>query len=313
MVVLINAGGRGLIISAQRCEPIDLVNGDPKKGQGLCTGSQVADEDYAAVSEILQTRQGFSLNGYKVLTMKRRLAARVRAAGYNDLKPYIDLLRQNEREQQCLLTALSVHVSQFFRNPSAFSLLKKKVLPLLFSQARQTKGKVRIWSAGCAYGEEAYTLAMICDGLKQDGDLIALMATDLSLEAVKIAKRGVYPEERLKDVSPELKARWFIAQGKNYQLVTKLKEQVKFFRHDILAEQPFYRVDLILCRNLLIYFTRDQQRQILERLAATLTLGGYLMLGRAETMTPDCRNLFSCVDPVERLYQRVGDSDLITN
>jgi chemotaxis protein methyltransferase CheR len=313
MALLINVAGKDLIISVEKTEP-NALQGDCDGERPLpCVGSQVADADYATIANILRSTQSFDLDGYKVLTMKRRLAARVRAAGYIDLEAYIALLRQNDSEQKRLLAALSVHVSQFFRNPSAFALLGKEVLPVLFSQARKSRSKMRIWSVGCAYGEEAYTLALICEELLQRGDLLAIIATDLSPDALKVAKKGVFPQERLRAVSPELKDRWFIAEGESYRLSDRIRERVQFFRHDILKEQPFYRVDLILCRNLLIYFSREQQRQILERLAATLKPGGFLMLGRAETLPPVCRGLFSCIDPAERLYRRTDVFDVIVH
>jgi chemotaxis protein methyltransferase CheR len=309
MVLTIGVAAKGLIILTGKHEPHAVRGTCSERPQALCIGSQVADEDYASVAEILKLEQNFDLDGYKVLTMKRRLAARVRAAGYSDLKIYVSLLRQNVQEQQRLLAALSVHVSQFFRNPSAFAQLQRRVLPVLIAQARRSQSKMRIWSAGCAHGEEAYTLALICEDLWRKGDLLSIIATDLSSDALKIAKQGLFPEERLKDVPPELKARWFTVEGKFFRVSEHIRERVQFFRHDVLMPQSFYRVDLILCRNLLIYFSREQQRRILERMAASLNPGGYLMLGRAETLPPDCRSLFNCIDPAERIYRRADADD----
>ncbi len=309
MAASISADREGLIISPEMKDP------DREKPEillenqkVLCVGSLVSDDDYARVADILRTEQGFSLEGYKALTMKRRLAARVRAAGFSDLAAYIAGLASDEEEQQKLLAALSVHVSQFFRNPSSFMALKNKVLKRLFEQAGTNGQKLRFWSVGCAYGEETYTLALICEEIKAAAESLMIIGSDLSSEAIKQARQGIYSAERLKGVPDGLRDRYFSSAEGRYRIAEEIRQQVRFFRHDILAEKPFYRADLILCRNLLIYFSREQQEVILRSLAETLTAGGYLMLGRAETLAPACRELFNCIDPAERIYQRTKET-----
>ncbi len=309
MAATISANGEGLIISPEKKDPDrgqpEILREDLKV---LCVGSLVSDVDYSRVAEILKGEQNFSLEGYKALTMKRRLAARVRAAGFSDLAGYITLLAGDEAEQQKLLAALSVHVSQFFRNPSSFMALKNKVLRRLFAQAGTNGQRLRFWSVGCAYGEEAYTLALICEEFRPAAESLMIIGSDLSSEAIRQARQGLYTAERLKGVPDGLRDRYFSNEEGRYRIAEEIRRQVRFFRHDILAEKPFYRADLILCRNLLIYFSREQQEMILRSLAETLTAGGYLMLGRAETLAPACRELFSCIDPAERIYQRTKEA-----
>ena len=268
-------------------------------------GSDLSDTVYQQIAEILQEQQNFYLEGYKVLCIKRRMAARIRAVGYNDPVAYIELLRENIREQEQLLAALSIHVSQFFRNPSVFDALEKKVLPELFAASRSQRSKIRIWSIGCANGEEPYSLALLCEKQRRREDLLSIIGTDLSSEALTRAKRGFFPAERIAAVSSEMVTTFFSRDGQQYRLNNQIRERVQFFRHDILADQPFYRADLLLCRNLLIYFSREQQQQVLEILATALLPGGYLVLGRAETLAPSCRKLFVCIDPAERIYRRL--------
>ena len=267
-------------------------------------GSDLSDDSYRQIAAILQQQQNFNLDGYKALCIKRRLAVRIRAAGYNCPEAYIELLRENTREQEQLLTTLSIHVSEFFRNPSVFSVLAKKILPELFSSTRSLGSKMRIWSVGCANGEEPYSVALLCRKHQQQNDAVSIVATDLSPEALTRAKKGVFPADRLRSLPGELLTEFFSPQHDRYLLDRKIREQVQFFRHDILIDPPFYRADLILCRNLLIYFSRSQQQKILELLATALLPGGYLILGRAETLAPKCRELFICIDPAERIYQR---------
>jgi chemotaxis protein methyltransferase CheR len=271
-------------------------------------GGDIAESTYEQISDILQRQQNFSLAGYKDLCIKRRIAARIRAVGMHDPALYIELLAADQTEQQKLLAALSIHVSQFFRNRSTYALLEKTVLPELLQRARAQRSKLRIWSIGCANGEEPYSLAMLCLKLSGADDLLSIIGSDLSPDALQRAKRGCYPANRLAEVGTEDRQNYFIQQDDQYCVTEPVKQAVRFFRHDILSDQPFYRADLILCRNVLIYFTRLQQQRILRILAAALPQGGYLVLGRAETLVTSCRDLFRCVDPAERIYQRL-DTD----
>lgn len=271
-------------------------------------GGDIQDEAYLQIGEILREQQDFALSAYKALSIKRRIAARIRAVGMNSTESYLQLLADNPDEQQQLLAALSIHVSNFFRNPSTFEVLEKKVLPDLLQRSRKTQSKLRIWSIGCAYGEEPYSLVLLLQKFLQPDDLFSIIGTDLSGEALQRAKLGQYEANRLAEVPEKLLRDYFTLSGKHYHLNPGIKQKVQFFRHDILSDQPFYRADLILCRNVLIYFSREQQQRILQILAAALPAEGFLVLGRAETLAPSSRDLFRCINPAERIYQRL-DSD----
>ncbi|SEA38255.1 MCP methyltransferase, CheR-type [Desulfuromusa kysingii] len=271
-------------------------------------GNQLDDTIYQQIADILQQQQNFNLGGYKDLCIKRRIAARIRTIGYHNPETYTQLLQQDTLEQQQLLAALSIHVSQFFRNESVFRALDKQILPELLEISRHNGSKLRIWSVGCANGEEPYSLALLCQKWRKKGDELSIIGTDLSPKALLRAKRGSFPADRISSVPSEMLADYFINSGDQYQLSDSIREQVQFFRHDIITDKPFYRATLILCRNLLIYFSREQQQKVLGILAAALLPKGYLVLGRAETLAPDCRKLFVCIDPAERIYQRVSEN-----
>ncbi len=274
-------------------------------GRELLTGEAVDDAVYRQIARILSRHQNFHLDGYKAHTIKRRMASRMRATGFRDPETYLAILEEDAAERQQLMMALSIHVSSFFRNPSAFRALAREVIPRLRDTARENGAKLRFWSVGCAHGEEPYSLALLYRRqLGQTGD-VAIIGTDISTVALKKARRGSYPLNRLADVSPDLFAKFFGPCGEEYRLAEEIRRAVQFFRHDITADAPFYRADLILCRNLLIYFSRAQQQKIVETLAGALLPGGFLMLGRAETLAPACRSLFHCVNPAERIYRRV--------
>jgi chemotaxis protein methyltransferase CheR len=266
--------------------------------------SDISEYFYRQICQILKTDQDFELEGYKDLCIKRRIAARIRAVGFDDPQPYVVLLQESPVEQEQLLEALTIHVSQFFRNPTTFALLEKKILPGLLQNSRNNRSKLRIWSAGCAGGEEPYSLALICQGLLRDKDLLSIVASDISVNILQRAKQACFAKNRLAAVPAAFLLRYFICQGKNYQLSSEIQKRVRFFRHNILTEQPNFRVDLILCRNLLIYFSRPQQARVIRILAKALQPGGYLVLGRAETLMTAGRELFHCIDPAERIYQR---------
>ncbi len=316
MVIYITVNEEGLIILTAKDDRSGVINtepdGPPPEPCALNSqpfvGNHLEDTVYQQIATILQEQQNFYLEGYKVLCIKRRIAARIRAVGYNDPVAYLQLLQQNIHEQEQLLAALSIHVSHFFRNESVFQALEKQILPELLEISRHNNSKLRIWSVGCANGEEPYSLALLCQKWRRKGDLLSIIGTDLSPEALMRAKRGSFPADRVGNVSREMLAGCFFKNGDQYQLIDSVRDQVQFFRHDILTDQPFYRATLILCRNLLIYFSRKQQKQVLTILAAALLPGGYLVLGRAETMAPDCRKLFICIDPAERIYQRVAEN-----
>ena len=278
-----------------------------KPTAGLFVAGDLTDQDYARICRILKEQRGFLLDGYKELVIKRRIAARIRALGLQNPETYLDRLEVDQEEQEKLLAALTIHVSQFFRNPSTFAILERRVLPELLQRARENRSKLRIWSVGCAGGEEPYSVALLCRELTQKGDLFSIIATDLSPTILQNAKRGRFPASRVAEISGETLKSSFQQEGEYYQLHEPIRQAVRFFRHDVLTDPPFYRADLILCRNVLIYFSRDQQQKILGMLAETLLPGGYLVLGRAETLVPACRDLFRCIDPAERIYQRLGD------
>lgn len=292
-----------------RLRRVDRIGGDDSRpGDSLhpFVGEDISAETYRLIGDILQAEQGFDLTGYKQLCIKRRVAARIRAVGSDQAEQYIELLQGSGEEQEQLLEALTVNVSQFYRNPSTFAVLEQKILPELLRN-RSKNSKLRIWSAGCASGEEPYTLALLCQQLQPDDEQLSILATDISNEILQHAKLGCYGENRLTEVPPATLERYFTRQEKLYQLDESIRRRVRFFRHDILTEKPCFRVDLVLCRNLLIYFSRAQQEQILRGLASVLPVDGYLVLGRAETLVASARELFQCIDPAERIYQRLAN------
>lgn len=268
-------------------------------------GGELSDEEFAAIGELLRERRHFDLGCYKDNCIRRRIAKRFRVLGLDGAAPYLEVLRRNEDELDALLAALTVHVTQFFRNPSTFAVLGKKVLPEILERARRVGQRdVRLWSVGCASGEEPYSLALLLDEIAS-GLPVSILGTDLSREILQKAREGFYDPLRLTEVPPVVRSRYFVPERMGFRLAEEIRSRVKFERHDIVTEVPYPSADLILCRNVLIYFSRQEQEGILCRFAAALREGGWLVLGKAETLLGEARTLFSSEHPGDRIYRRV--------
>lgn len=276
---------------------------DPSSQPTPFVGSEFPEADFERLSTLLLARRGFDLGMYKERCVKRRIAARVRACGFHTAPPYLALLERDEAELDALLAAIPINVSQFFRNPSTFGILERRVLPELVRQVRAAgKPRLRLWSVGCAGGEEPYSLALLAEELQSPE--LQILASDISTPVLERAAAGYFEEQRLGAVSQALREKYFVPEGNGYRLREEIRRRVNFRQQDILGEGAFPPAALILCRNVLIYFSRADQERILRRFAATLEPGGYLVLGRAEILLGEMRDLFVAAYPEERIFRR---------
>lgn len=268
-------------------------------------GSEFPAEEFRQIRDILLERCNIDLDMYKDRCIKRRIAMRVRARGFSEAGSYAKLLSEDAAELTALVEALTIHVSQFFRNPSTFAALESTYLPRLFERAkRQGREEVVIWSVGCAGGEEPYSLALLLDEMALPEVRVRLLGTDISASVLERAQQGLYEPQRLEEVPERVVETYFRAEEGGYRLTEELRERVEFRRHDILNDAEYPAADAILCRNVLIYFSREEQGKILARFAASLPQDGILVLGKAETLVGGTRDMFRTVDPVERVYLR---------
>lgn len=272
--------------------------------------ADITDEELAEIATILNIRRNFNLSVYKDKCMKRRVAIRLRQTRCHDVAEYCNLLRQSEQELDLLQKALTIHVSQFFRNPSMFDKLRHQVLPDIFSgSSTRQAGEMRIWCLGCAGGEEPYSLAILLRehfNAEMRTIRVAIQGTDIDAETIRTAKRGEYLEERIKEVPTDLRERYFRKEGQRFQLISELREMVTFSQGNITSTSDYLPAQLVLCRNTLIYFTRPDQEKILNGIADILAEGGILVLGKSETLVGDVRRRFSPVCPVERIYRKLN-------
>ncbi|HJV64341.1 MAG TPA: protein-glutamate O-methyltransferase CheR [Geomonas sp.] len=264
----------------------------------------IPPETFDTIGRILKARSGFSLQGYKDQCVKRRIHIRMRATDSASPEAYSALLTESPAEQDLLLRVLTIHVSHFFRNPSTFEKLAAQIIPELI--ARHRARQLRITSVGCAAGEEPYSLALIMRERFPElieGERLSILGIDIDQGVLEGAQSGIYHPDRLAEVPPELRARWFTPHGQQFQLSQEIRSLVSFRQCDVGDAAPLPASDLILCRNLLIYFERGKQEEILNGFADALGPGGILVLGKSETMSGASRSRFRTVCPVERIYR----------
>lgn len=267
--------------------------------------AEIGEEELLVIQRLLLEQRGFRLDGYKDKCVRRRISIRIRANHCATAREYCTLLQENEAELDRLLKVLTIHVSQFYRNPPTFEKLKNEVLPSLMRRCRQERTPLRLWSVGCAGGEEPYTLAMVLRELAPffPGTDIEIVATDIEPQVLAAARQGSYVEERLAELPPPFRDAYFTPQAGRYQLKSEILQMVSFQQADMFDTDAYEECGLILCRNVLIYFERVQQERIIRNFARVLRPGGILVLGKSETLFGENRRLFQTICPVERIYQ----------
>ncbi|MBV8584624.1 MAG: PAS domain-containing protein, partial [Candidatus Eremiobacteraeota bacterium] len=258
-------------------------------------------------------RSGIDFRQYKMPTIRRRLMRLMAAANCSNLAEYLRYLNTHPDAYQRLVSSFLIKVTGFFRDPPLYRYLQENVLPDIIKQSRETQSELRLWSAGSATGEEAYSLAIILAELLGD-DVerlpIRIFATDLDAHAIDFARRGVYPAAAFEDMPPELIAKYFTNVDSAYQVKKKIRNLTVFGEYDLGQRAPFPRIDLVMCRNVMIYFTKELQQRTLQLFAFSLRQGGYLVLGKAETVSP-LPQYFAPVHSSVKVYRRQGERLLI--
>lgn len=267
----------------------------------------VLDPDFGMLTGKIARERGFGCASYKEKCLRRRIAVRMRARGVHTYSDYARLLDGDEREWELLLDALTINVTKLFRNWEAFDAVARAVLPALWTRSEP---RLRIWSAGCASGEEAYSLAILVHRFLVDRaeghrlGRVSVLGTDIDRASLEAAHRGAYAEAAFADTPPDIRARYFGAEAP-FAVHPVVRDVVRFARHDLLRESapagPFH---LIVCRNVIIYFDRDTQEALFSRFHDALALGGFLVLGKVETLFGPTRSRFEPVDARERIFRR---------
>ena len=261
----------------------------------------------ADVIALLKSLTPHDFTLYKSGTMDRRIARRMTIAGFgsSDTAKYMELLKNDEDERRQLGNDLLIHVTSFFRDPKIFELLAATTIPELVAAA---DGSIRLWVAGCSTGEETYSLAMLfIERMESENSQakLQIFATDLDAQAVMLAREGLYPATIEKDVTPERLARFFIRDEHGYRVSAALRACVVFAVQDVLSDPPFSKLNMVSCRNLLIYLRPEAQAKIIAVFNFALRAGGLLLLGAAETVNTQDR-CFEQISKPARLYRKIG-------
>lgn len=258
---------------------------------------------------VLRIRLGHDFRGYKKGTLLRRVHRRMGIQSIEDMRRYRDFLREHPLEVKALLQDLLIGVTTFFRESEAWEELAEKVIPSLFRR-RQPDNPIRIWVAGCSTGKEAYSLMMLLveEAEKRDVRLHCQMfATDIDQEALETAREGVYPAQIAEEIPPERLNRFFVKHGNTYQIRNDLRERITFAAQNIVTDPPFSNLDMISCRNLLIYLDLQVQTRLVDLFHFALADRGYLLLGNSESVSNQ-DNVFETISRKWRIYRKVGSS-----
>lgn len=234
------------------------------------------DENYLSFIVKIKRKLGIDLSLYKEAQMKRRLTSLRDKRGFRDFNTYFQEMENNRELLDEFMDRITINVSEFFRNPKRWEVLRKKVLPSLI----QNK-KLSIWSAACSTGEEPYTIAILLKEFFPSVDF-HILATDIDENVLKKAKYGVYSEQALKEVPEQMQQKYFVKSNHLYKIDTNLKSNITFKKHDLLADPYPKNVDVIICRNVLIYFTDQAKTSIYKKFSHSLDSNGVLFVGSTE-------------------------------
>lgn len=264
----------------------------------------LADVDFEELLGFLRESRGVDFTGYKRTSLRRLVARRMRTAGIDDVRDYLDRLEVDPAEVRALFDSLLINVTAFFRDASTWAALRDLLVPALLGSLGPDE-PVRVWSAACASGEEAYSLAILLH--EQLGDeaftaRVKVYATDVDHDALATARAGRYSAAALEPLTEAQRATYFVLDNGAHLFRPDLRQNLIFGRHDLLADAPISRVQLLVCRNVLMYFTAETQARILERFAFALDKHGLLVLGRAEMLLTHS-GLFSAVDLPHRVFR----------
>jgi chemotaxis protein methyltransferase CheR len=257
---------------------------------------------FEKLKRLLAENAGLNCEGYRDEYIRRRFDIRLRATNTGTFSKYLVYLKKTPDEYKLLLNDLTVNFTTFFRDPDVFTYLEKKVLPKLLEY-----GSVRIWSAGCATGEEPYSLAIVVHRLldkKSNRPHVTIYASDIDDDALEKASVGEYQLKQLQNLDPKSIEAFFTKKGELYQVKDQVKSFLRFERSDLMKPPAHQNLDLILCRNVMIYFSKEGQQKIHMHFFGALREGGYFITGKAEMLSGEPSRKFQPLDIRARVYQK---------
>jgi two-component system CheB/CheR fusion protein len=264
-------------------------------------------EPLNTICAVLNSRLGRDFTEYKTNTLVRRVRRRMQVHRIDDMRQYIECLRNHPEEPELLFQEFLIGVTRFFRDPALFEKLRETIVRSIIADQASNGIPIRVWACGCATGEEAYSLAILFQEELQRAESrrgITIFATDIDERSIAYARAGLYTDAIEADISTERLARFFMREGTRYRVVKQIREMCVFSAHDLVKDPPFSRLDLVSCRNLLIYFAPRLQRRVVTTFHYSLKPHGTLWLGPSETIVNSTR-LFKVIDKKGRLFRRL--------
>ncbi|MDX2304909.1 MAG: CheR family methyltransferase [Microscillaceae bacterium] len=263
-----------------------------------------SNEDLTFIIHTIMIKTGMDFQFYKKGTLERRLVKRLQIKGFESLYKYRDYLISHEEEAGLLAKEFLIGVTQFFRNHEAFSYLEQQLIPQIYKESQSDE--IRVWCIGCSTGEEAYSIAMLLDEyryIQKIPKTFKIFASDIDQEAIAKASQGKYGTNILADIPLQKLEKYFEKKGGNYEVRKELKNHIVFSHHNVLKDPPFINLDLVVCRNLLIYFDARLQKSFIERVQYSLNNNGFLFLGIGESLNQD-HQFFETIDHQLKIYQK---------
>jgi two-component system, chemotaxis family, CheB/CheR fusion protein len=263
------------------------------------------DEELEELLIFLRDARGFDFTGYKRSSLGRRIRKRMADVSVRSYADYRDRLETNADEFSALFNTILINVTSFFRDPDAWTFIQREVLPEIIADTGP-EDEIRVWSAGCSSGEEAYSLAIMFAealGIEETLNRVKIYGTDIDDEALRDARTGLYTAKVLEPLAQELRDKYFEQNGAQFSFRPDLRRRVIFGRHDITRDAPISRLDMLICRNTLMYFNVEAQTQIVDRFHFALRENGYLFLGKAEMLLNDAER-FEVVSMRQRVFRR---------
>ena len=247
--------------------------------------SFLTDEEFEKFRSIIYDESGIHFSSSNRSILESRLRERLRKAELDSISNYYQLIKKNNEELKILLDSVTTNLTRFFRNTAHFQTFEYYVLPDLIEYKRKKKEQViKIWSAGCSTGEEPYSIAIVCKEMLPPDIKVEIIASDLSLKSLMTAKEGFYPDTRIAGISDNLLKKYFEKKGNGYQVSSEIKNLVKFDYHNLKNDSGLRKLDVVFCRNVIIYFDEAAQKAVIDRFWEAMGTHSFLFIGHSESL-----------------------------
>ncbi len=294
------------LILKELMKAINVIAKKPRHKEG-----QDRDQAYKLLMEQIKADRGADFSHYRDKVLKRRIALRMRARNVNSYSKYLQVLIHSPEEYEKLFEVLTINVSSFFRDHAVWDKLRTQILPELIARKKQQEAgirKIRVWSAGCSHGEEPYSLAIMLYELLEKEEVeinVEIIATDIDKDCLAKGKSGRYDQMSVKDLKPQYLRRFFIPIKDEFQIVPHVQEFVHFKELNLIHDPGIMGVDMVICRNVFIYFNRSLQEYLIMKFHGALIQDGFFVMGNSENLMGEARQVFKNVDILLKIYKKI--------